>query len=110
MMNPRCFCVCGMVSLLAVAARADLKLPTFFGDNMVLQQQMAVPVWGWAAPGAEVTVSFAGQSKSTHADADGKWLVKLGKLKASAEPQALTVMAGETKTFTNILVGEVWLA
>lgn len=96
--------------MLAVAARADLKLPTFFGDNMVLQQQMAVPVWGWAAPGAEVTVSFAGQSKSTHADADGKWLVKLGKLKASAEPQSLVVTAGETKTFTNILVGEVWLA
>ena len=42
--------------------------------------------------------------------ADGKWLIKLANLKASAEPQTLVIEAGETKTFTNILVGEVWLA
>lgn len=92
------------------SARAELKLPAIFGDNMVLQQQMAVPVWGWAAPGTEVTVKFAGQTKTAHTDADGKWLVKLGKLKASFAPQTLVVAAGDTKTFTNILVGEVWLA
>jgi sialate O-acetylesterase len=91
------------------SARAELKLAAIFSDNMVLQQQMAVPVWGWAAPNTEVTVSFAGQTKSTHANADGKWLVKLGKLKASFTPQNLVVSAGETKTFTNVLVGEVWL-
>ena len=92
------------------SARADLKLPAVFGDNMVLQQQMAVPVWGWAAPGAEVTVHFAGQKKSTRAGADGKWLVKLDKSAMSAEPQSLVVESGDTITFTNILVGEVWLA
>ena len=89
---------------------AALKLASVFGDNMVLQQQQAVPIWGWSRPGAEVTVKFAGQSKSTRADAAGKWRVKLGKLKASFTPQTLTVEAGETKTCTNILVGEVWLA
>jgi sialate O-acetylesterase len=115
-----------------LAARAELKLPAIFGDNMVLQQQLAVPVWGWSEPGAAVTVKFAGQSKATHADASGRWLVKLGKLKASFTPQNLLVEASEkklvnirteaggdapnrlqdfqTKTFTNILVGEVWLA
>jgi sialate O-acetylesterase len=89
-----------------------LKLASIFGDNMVLQQQQAVPVWGWAAPGATVTVTFAGQMKSTRAGADGKWQLKLGKLKvkASDEPQMLVIKAGETKMFTNILVGEVWLA
>lgn len=87
-----------------------LRLAAIFGDNMVLQQQQSVPIWGWAAPDAEVTVKFTGQTKSTRADTDGKWLVKLGKLKASAEPQNLVVEAGETNIFTNILVGEVWLA
>jgi len=87
-----------------------LKPASVFGDNMVLQQQQSVPVWGWAAPGATVTVKFSGQTKSTRAGADGKWLVKLAKLKASAEPQSLVIESGETKTFTNILVGEVWLA
>jgi hypothetical protein len=87
-----------------------LRLAAIFGDNMVLQQQQTIPVWGWAAPDADVTVKFAGQTKSTRAGADGKWLVKLGKLKASSEPQNLVVESGGTKTFTNILVGEVWLA
>jgi sialate O-acetylesterase len=106
------FFVLPVVAFLAVdfSARAELKLAAIFGDNMVLQQQMAVAVWGWAAPNAEVTVKFSGQSKSTRAGADGKWLVKLGKLSASAAPQSLVVESGDVKTFTNILVGEVWLA
>jgi sialate O-acetylesterase len=77
---------------------------------MVLQQQQSVPIWGWAAPDADVTVKFAGQSESTHAGSDGKWLVKLGKLSLSAAPQNLVVESGETIILTNILVGEVWLA
>jgi sialate O-acetylesterase len=99
----------GALLALQVSAYAELKLPAIFSDNMVLQQQMTVPVWGWAAPDAEVSVKFAGQTKFARADADGKWLVKLGKLKASFTPQNLVVTAGETKTFTNVLVGEVWL-
>ena len=99
-----------VVLAFSFSARAELKLPAIFGDNMVLQQQQPVPVWGWSAPGAAVTVKFAGQSKTTHADAEGKWLVKLGKSKASFTPQTLVIEAGDTKTFTNILVGEVWLA
>jgi sialate O-acetylesterase len=100
----------------AFSARADLKFAAIFGDNMVLQRQMAVPIWGWADSNAEVTVKFSGQTKTTRAGADGKWLVKLGKLKASNVPGDLTVEVAETpemksfKTFTNILVGEVWLA
>jgi sialate O-acetylesterase len=102
----------GLVSAILsvqISARAELKLPAIFGDNMVLQQQMRVPVWGWAAPGAEVKVTFGGQHKATRAAADGKWLVKLGKLKASFVPQSLVIESSETKRFTNILVGEVWL-
>lgn len=111
---------------LTISARAELKLPAIFGDNMMLQQQQAVPVWGWSTPGAKITVKFAGQSQSAVADANGKWLVKLGKLKASFTPNKMIVTAfwglsgadspsngvgsGETKIFTNILVGEVWLA
>jgi sialate O-acetylesterase len=92
------------------AEPSSLKPAAIFGNNMVLQQQQSVPVWGWAAPGETVTVTFSGQSKSTRAGSDGKWLVNLGKLKASFTPQTLTIAAGETKTFTNVLVGEVWLA
>lgn len=97
------------ILLLIQPAFASLKLGSIFGDNMVFQQGIRAPVWGWTVPGEEVTVQFAGQIKSVHADATGKWLVKLGKLKASAEPQSLTVECGTTITLTNILIGEVWL-
>ena len=100
----------GVLLAFQSSARAELKVAAIFGDNMVLQQQMAVPIWGWAAPDTTVTVKFAGQTKTAHADATGKWLVKLSKLKASFTPQTLVIEAGDTKTFTNILVGEVWLA
>jgi len=98
-------CLAGISS-----ARAEVKLAAIFGDNMVFQQQQPVPVWGWSAPGAVVNVSFAGQNRKTQADASGRWLVKLGKLKAAAEPQTLVVTADTTVVRTNILVGEVWLA
>jgi sialate O-acetylesterase len=91
-------------------ARAELKPAAVFGDNMVLQRQMPVPVWGWSDPGATVTVRFAGQTKSTRAAADGKWIVKLDPLRASARPASLEIESGRILTLTNILVGEVWLA
>jgi hypothetical protein len=83
--------------------------PAIFGDNMVLQQKQKVPVWGWSKPGTEVTVRFAGQVRRAKADADGSWEVTLKPLKASAQPADLVIEAGEIRTFTNILVGEVWL-
>jgi sialate O-acetylesterase len=93
----------------ATANSDSLKLPAIFGDNMVLQQQQAVPIWGWSAPHAPVTVKFAGQSQSTHANARGFWRVKLAGMPAAATPQSLVIESGGTKVFTNILVGEVWV-
>jgi sialate O-acetylesterase len=100
----------GLALSMPLSLRAELKLPAIFSDNMVLQQQMTVPVWGWSSPGAEVTVTFGNQTRSVSADASGHWLVKLHKLKASAQPQTLTIDSGYAISFTNVLVGEVWLA
>ncbi|MFM8471503.1 MAG: sialate O-acetylesterase [Limisphaerales bacterium] len=94
--------------LLAASARADLKLPAIFGDHMVLQRDAVVPVWGTATPGEEVTVSIAGQTVTAKAGADGKWSVKFAKLSA-AGPHTLTVKGNNTVTFSDVLVGEVWL-
>ena len=92
----------------AIAARADVKLPAIFGNHMVLQRATAVPVWGTAAPGEEVTVTIAGQTATAKAGADGKWSVKLAPL-AAAGPHTLTVKGQNTVTFSDVLVGEVWL-
>jgi sialate O-acetylesterase len=87
----------------------SLTLPHVFGDHMVLQEGQPVPVWGWAKPGDTITVSFAGQQKTTTAGGDGAWKVQLDPLGISAQPADLTVTGSDTVTFHDVLVGEVWL-
>ena len=99
--------------LIALAAaptlRAEWKIPAIFNDHMVLQQQQTNPVWGWDAPGTKITVTFAGQTQSAEAGADGKWTVKLDAVPANAQPQTI-VVAGTTKQeIQDVLVGEVWM-
>ena len=96
-------CVCS-----GSLARADVRLPHLFSDNMVLQQGMKVTVWGWADDGEEVTVSFRGQKVKTVAK-DGKWMVQLNKLKAGG-PDTLMISGKNAITLNNVLVGEVWVA
>jgi sialate O-acetylesterase len=79
---------------------------------MVLQRDAPVPVWGWAAPGAMVTVAFAGQAQTAVADAAGRWRATLTPLAASHEPRVLTVSCPPAEaviTCADVLVGEVWL-
>ena len=97
--------------LCAAAARAGLVPASVFSDNMVLQRDRPVPVWGTAAPEATVTVEFAGQSKTATADPNGKWRVKLDALAASEEPCDFVLRVADTNSLvlTNVVVGEVWL-
>lgn len=93
----------------AATALADVKVPTVIGDRMVLQRDLAAPIWGWAAPGEEVSVEFAGQKKAAVAGADGAWKVKLDPLPASAEGRTLTIRGKNVLELKDVLVGEVWL-
>jgi len=89
---------------------AALNLPAIFTNNMVLQRDMPVPVWGWALPGDKVTIKFAGQEKSGVADDTGRWQIKLDPLKANSKPQTMVVTNNkETRSVENILIGEVWI-
>lgn len=101
-----------MGSFLSDSVDAELSLASPFTDNAVLQQAMPVPVWGSADPNTEVVVDFAGQQKSSKANADGRWRVDLDPLTASFDARELTVTAaasGEKLTLKNVLVGEVWI-
>ncbi|MFO1487560.1 MAG: sialate O-acetylesterase [Verrucomicrobiota bacterium] len=108
-MNPKTFLVLLLGCVAAMTARADVSLPRILASNMVLQRGQPVPVWGWAGPGEKVTVTFAGQKKSTVADAGGSWKVTLSSLTASAEPREMKISGTNSITLTNLLVGEVWL-
>ena len=99
-------------SLIPGVVTAQLTVASMFTDNAVLQQAMPVPVWGTAKPGAEVTVKFSGQQKSTTANPDGGWKVELDPLTASFDPKPLTIDSSSAKkqlVFKNVLVGEVWI-
>lgn len=92
------------------AARADVRLPAIFGDHMVLQQDAPLPVWGDADADEEIVVSFAGREARTRAAADGTWRVTLPALPANPVAQTFEVRGKNTVRFTDVLVGEVWLA
>lgn len=99
---------CAIVS----AAYTQVTLPPVFSSNMVLQCDVPVPVWGGADANEQITVEFAGQKKTATAGADGKWMLKLDPLSASAKPGTVTVFSSESQTpltLTDVLVGEVWL-
>ena len=97
----------------AGAQRADsaaLRLPRLFQDGMVLQRGTRIPVWGWAAPGASVTVALDGRTERAVAGADGAWRVDFPALPAGG-PHALAVEAGGARVeVTDVLVGDVWVA
>lgn len=89
---------------------ADLRPAAIFSDHMVLQREAKVPVWGTAAAGETVTVTFMGRSKTATAGADGRWMVRLDEMPAQAVPQQMAVQdSKKTITFEDVLVGDVWL-
>jgi sialate O-acetylesterase len=90
---------------------AELSVPHFFSDHMVLQRERAAAIWGKADPGAEVTLSFKGKSATTKAAADGQWRTQIETGAADATGAALTISAGADKIeIKDVLVGEVWFA
>jgi len=94
---------------IACPAGADVRLAKIFGDGMVLQRDMPVPVWGWAQPGEKVTVTLDKQTAAATADEKGKWMVRLEALKSGGAPLEMTVAGTNTLKLKDILVGEVWV-
>lgn len=96
----------------AQSATQPLQLGSPFVDDAILQRQMDVPVWGWAEPGQDIVVTFAGQTRKTTTGDDGKWMVTLDPMKASADGRELRVKATGQKPVVvqGVLVGEVWLS
>ena len=104
------FSVLVLVCLGLGCAQGQLKLPSVFGDHMVLQCGMDVAIWGWAKPNEEVVVILDGQVKvKTKSDEQGRWMAKLPPQPAGG-PHELVIAAGNEKIrFTDVLFGEVWL-
>ncbi len=92
-------------------AQAANTLPfvsRLYSNDMVLQRDHVVPVWGWTAPGSKVSVEIGGRTFSTKASPSGSWETDLPRMHAGG-PYTLTVKGISTRTFTNVMVGDVWL-
>ena len=87
-----------------------LSVSNVFQTNMVLQRDKPIHIWGWAEPGEQVTVTFAGEETSTQAGKDRAWKASLSAVPAHSSPQQLTVRGlSTTLVLDNILVGDVWV-
>jgi len=89
--------------------RADVTMPAVFGDHMILQQDLKLPVWGTADAGEKVKITVGDKSAETTAGADGKWRVDLAPLPTSSKPLTVVVKGKNTLTFNDVLVGDVWV-
>lgn len=91
----------------------SLEIPSAIGDNMVLQQNSTVNIWGYAKPKSKVSVAcdwIAGKPTTVKADAEGVWIVPVAVPAASFDPHTVTIKSGkQVVTLKNILFGEVWL-
>lgn len=101
---------CLFTCAFAAAASADVRLADVFGDHMVLQRDVPLPIWGRADAGESVSVALADATASTTADANGEWQVTLPPLAARAEAVELRVVGRTTVTIADVLIGDVWLA
>ena len=92
------------------SSAAEFKFASVCSDDMVIQRDVASPVWGFAEPGAKVSVALNGKTVGeATADEKGRWTVKLPPQKANKKPSTITAKCGkETHSITNVLFGDVW--
>lgn len=102
-----------ILSLLLVfssTAFAKIELPPMFSNNMVLQQQTEVPIWGKATPGKviKVTTSWNNEKSIIKSGKDGSWKLKI-KTPVAGGPYTITISDGKKVTLENVMIGEVWI-
>src|SRR5579862_1218066 len=93
---------------IVIAGLANVTLPKLFSDNMVLQRDQLIPIWGWANAGEKITVQFNKQTKTVKTEKDGKWMIKL-EPETAGGPYQLLIKGKNVLTINNVLVGEVWI-
>lgn len=98
------------ISLIGLMLHAQVKPAHIFDNNMVLQRDKPVRVWGSASPQEKVKVEFGGQVKSVVTNKQGEWSLFLDPMPANAQPANLKVSGKGSKVlFTNVLVGDIWV-
>jgi len=90
---------------------AQLRMPAVYGDHMVIQQNAAVPIWGWSESTQDVKINVSWDTTTIRTQSNNTALWKATLQSPSAGgPHSITVKAGDqTITIQDVLAGEVWL-
>lgn len=99
-----------LLALFSTVTYAKIQLPDIISDNMVLQQNTQVKLWGKASPESVVSVKSSWDEKTytTRSNSNGQWIISISTPKAGYTPQSISFSDGEAVTLNNILIGEVW--
>jgi sialate O-acetylesterase len=102
---------CSTLFVFVLTAEANIKLPALIGDNMILQQQSEITLWGWADKGEQISIkpSWLKKEIRTTTDSDGKWQIKVKTTKAGG-PYTISFSGNNRIEVKDVLLGEVWLA
>lgn len=94
----------------SVALRAEIKLPSIFGDNMVLQQNANAAFWGKAEPNTQITISttWSKVKVDVFSDENGEWKAHV-KTPEAGGPYEISITDGKKLTLKNVMIGEVWI-
>lgn len=99
-----------VIALIPFFATAQLRVAKILSDNMVIQRDKPICIWGKAVPGKAVIITLAKETKSAKAGTDSSWSIYFSPQKANEHPQNLMVTSGDEKIIlNNILIGDVWL-
>ncbi|OXA75175.1 sialate O-acetylesterase [Flavobacterium aquidurense] len=90
---------------------AQVKLPALVADNMVLQQNSKVNLWGWASPNEKINIQLGWQNTSIDvlANADGNWKISVDTPQGSDKPYTISIQASNKIVLNNVLIGEIWI-
>lgn len=94
--------------LSGVSLYSQITLPRLISDHMILQREADVRIWGWAAPGENVSITFMDNTHQTVANSRGEWYIMLKNLTAGG-PYTMKLEASNTITINDILIGDVWV-
>lgn len=89
--------------------RGEVTLPAIFGDHMVIQQGTTIPVWGFAAAGEKVSVSYAGREGECVTSSSGRWRITLRPLQYSKSPESMVINGSNRIELRDVIVGDVWV-
>jgi sialate O-acetylesterase len=96
------------LSIFTLNVNAEMRLARIFSSNMVIQREAAIPFWGWANPGDEITATMAGVKLSTKAASDSSWYLEFPS-KSMINSYTITFEGPNKIVLENVLLGDVWL-